>query len=309
MRQNPPNKSLIINLILSGGGSIVKVYVDILIILNSFVNFFILIVTSQFFGEKPRLFRVILSSFVGALFSLTIFLETYGFLFELAVRLACSSVSVLICFGGKSILRFIKLFGVFYSVSFLYAGIMIAIKLLFDPESLSVANGVVYINISPLILIISTLVCYLVLTLIRLISAKNGAGGERVLAKLTLFENSVDLKVLIDTGHNLKDTLTGSPVIVVEKEKLKSLLGEESFMCLVNEDFENNPEILKRFRMMPITTVSGEGMLKGVRCDSIKISRRETLFTVKNPIAVLPETTLGGDYDAVSGTDIIKVMI
>ncbi len=287
----------------------VEVYVDILIILNSFVNFFILLITAAFFGEKPKILRVVAASFVGSLFSLVIFIDSLGFVFELAVRLMCSSVTVLISFKIKNFIRFLRLSAVFYSVSFLYAGIMIGLKLLINPKGLSVANGVVYIDISPLVLIIATLVSYLILTVIRLISRKNGRGGERIKGELRLFEKSVNLDILIDTGHSLKDNLTASPIIITEQSVFKKLLGANDYESFTNEDFRENSALSKRFRMVPLTTVSGEGILKAIRCDSIKINYRDTLFTVDSPIVAVSTTALGGDYDALSGTDIVKVMI
>ena len=77
----------------------VTIYVDILIILNAFVNFFILLVTAAFCRERPKTLRIAIASFVGALFSLYIFLPSYGFAADMAARILCAAATVFTCFG------------------------------------------------------------------------------------------------------------------------------------------------------------------------------------------------------------------
>ena len=108
----------------------VTVYVDILIILNAFVNLFILLVTSLFLKQRAAILRMVAASFVGALFSLYIFLPSGSFLIELLLRLVCAGVTVAVCFGFGSFIRFIRLCAVFYAVSFMYAGVMLAVFVL-----------------------------------------------------------------------------------------------------------------------------------------------------------------------------------
>ena len=50
------------------------IYIDVLIIVNLFVNYFILLTTSKFLNLKLKLSRLILGEILGAIYSLYIFI-------------------------------------------------------------------------------------------------------------------------------------------------------------------------------------------------------------------------------------------
>lgn len=284
----------------------VTVYVDVLIILNAFVNFFILLAEEALSGERVRALRIALAAFTGSLFSLAVFLDSYGILFELLLRLACSTVTVLVCFGFGGLGRFIRLTGVFYAVSFTYAGIMLAMKFMFNPEALGIHNGVVYIGISPLVLVIATLVSYLILTVIRLIARRNGAGGKIITLSAELGERSVSLRALIDTGHDVRDVLTGSPVIITESSKLRELLGDEEYSGFKSGGESASQLLTLRYRLMPIRTVGGSTVLPALRIDRLRIGDSDRMYTVDSPLLAESTASFGGAYTAVAGTDIVR---
>lgn len=286
----------------------VTVYVDILIILNAFVNFFILLVTSAFMSERPKTHRIVISSFVGALFSLYIFLPSYSFALEAAVRFICAATCVFICFGKGSIIRFIRLSVVFYAVSFMYAGAMLGIWFILKPESMVMNNGVVYLDVSPLLLIVITLVSYVILTVVRLVARKNGGGGESVGLKCNLGDKSIKLWALVDTGHNIRDNLARSPVIIITPDKMQELLGEE-FDAFFSGNLPPDSFLFSRYRIIPCKTVGGSALLKGIRCDDMSVHRKDTVFKIDSPILAMSISTLGGDYDAIAGTDILQVTV
>ena len=284
----------------------VTVYVDILIILNAFVDFFILLVTAAFMKERPKTIRIVISSFVGALFSLYIFLPSYSFALEATVRLVCSACCVFACFGKGSFVRFLRLTVVFYAVSFMYAGIMLGIWFILRPESMAINNGIVYLDVSPLLLIAVTLVSYLALTVIRLIARKNGNGGETVGLKCNIGDKSVSLSALVDTGHNIRDNLSSGPVIIVTPNKMKELL-QEQFEPFFEGNLEPHGFLFPRYRIIPCKTVGGSALLKAIRCDSMSVHRKDTVYKIKSPVLAMSISTLGGDYDAVAGTDILQI--
>ena len=285
----------------------VTVYVDILIILNAFVNFFILLVTSAFCRERPKTLRIVLASFVGAAFSLYIFLPSVGFAAEVGVRLLCSAVTVFTCFGRGRLIRFIRLWLSFYAASFLYAGIMIAVWFTLRPESMAVNNGIVYIDISPLLLVGVTLVSYTVLSIIRFFGRKNGSGGETCGIKCKFKDREMTLTALIDTGHSLRDDIGGLAVIIVAPDKMKEFLRNDfEEFC---GDVPPRGELGARYRMIPCKTVGGSSLLKAVRCDSITVHKGGNSFLVKSPLLAMSNVSLGGDYDAIVGTDVLPVTV
>ena len=49
------------------------IYIDVLIVLNIFINYFLLLATTFFLHQKPKRWRLVVSAVVGSLFSLLIF--------------------------------------------------------------------------------------------------------------------------------------------------------------------------------------------------------------------------------------------
>ena len=143
------------------------VYIDVLIFVNMFVNFFILRLSAVLCREKPRAWRILLASFVGALFSLYILLPMGDLFTQSAVKLVTGAVVVTLAFPFAGIKAFLRRVAVFFAASLLYAGFMLAVWYLLKPGGMAVNNGVVYFNVSPLLLITVTLVTYAVLTLLR----------------------------------------------------------------------------------------------------------------------------------------------
>lgn len=287
----------------------VTVYVDVLILLNAVVDFLILVLASALAKEQPRVIRLILASFVGALFSLYIFLPSTPFWIEFSVRVVCSATSVLCCFGFGHIKRFLRLVAFFYAASFLYVGAMLGIWFLFYPSSMAINNGVVYVDFSPLLLLATAFGCYLILTLLRLFTHKSGAGGKQV--DLTLIWNTREYTVsaLVDTGHNLRDEWLGRPVIVADESVFRAFFSREELDCFRRGEMDTGSRWADRFRLIPCSTVAGKAMLPALRLDTARVSSKNLLSTVRSPLLALSETSLGGDYHAVAGTDLCEVMI
>lgn len=80
----------------------------------------------------------------------------------------CMSVLlVLIAFAPKKITVFIKEFAAFFAVNFIFAGLMLAVWLVFKPSGMVYNNAAVYFDIDVKLLVLSTVVCYAVLTLFQ----------------------------------------------------------------------------------------------------------------------------------------------
>ena len=74
---------------------------------------------------------------------------------------------IFITFGKCKIKAYIKRVLIFFALSFSFGGLMIFIYLAFKPKGMGIYNDVIYFDISPVLLIILTLVCYYILLLIK----------------------------------------------------------------------------------------------------------------------------------------------
>lgn len=286
----------------------VTVYVDVLLLVNGFVDYLLLSLTAAVYRERPKLGRLILSSFVAASFSLVIFLPLSSFWWEAAIRAVCSTVTVMVCFGFGSFRRFLRLTAAFYASTFLFAGCMLAVVMLANPQNLAVTNGVVYWNVSPLWMIGGSLGCYLLVALLRRLSRRNGGGGETLCLHLTLASHEITLRALVDTGHAVTDPLTGAGVIITDEPHMKMLLGEARFSAFLHDPTED-PLLCGRYRVIPCQTVAGKELLSGLRCDKVTVSGGRETYTVTEPVLAMSEEKLGGDYHALVGTEFEQVTV
>ena len=270
------------------------VYADVLIVLNLFVNFFILKFTCRLCKENLRFLRVISASFVGAAFSLYIFLPPTGMITETVFRLVISSLIILLAFGFDSIKSFLRRIAVFFAASFLYAGGMMGIWTIFKPNNLAINNGVVYVDISPPVLIIATLVSYAMLSLMRFFSLKQAYSGKRCKLKITYNEKSIVLTALVDTGHSLIDVLTERDVIIIER-KLAMQLTE--ILPTINKI--NNVELPRGFRLIPYSVVGGHGLLPAFIPDRVELLEGNNKREISSTMLGVSEEPLGEDYKGI----------
>lgn len=282
------------------------IYADVLICLNIFVNFLLLQVVKLTTRSKMTLHRQIFASVIGALCSLYIFAPTQPVVVELLIRLAISCL-VVFCFTGRCVpAAFIKNLAVFYGVSFVYAGTMFMLWFLFQPSSMSVNNGVVYFGISPLVLIVSTVISYFLIKLINkyFVSARM----QRLYpAKIYFGEKAVRVTALADTGHSLTDLFSDSAVVVLGKNQGEALFSKDIVDHLGGKDGGSPPPALaSRYRLIPYKSVGSNGILPAFRCDSIEIELDKYTKTVEKPIVAINSGPLSGNYEAIVDASIVE---
>ena len=267
------------------------VYADILIVLNLIVDYFLIKISNKILGLTPKIWRILLSSLIGALFSLYIFLPNSHILAEGTVRLFMITLMVLACYGFKNVKCFLKATGVLFGVTCLYAGIMIALWQIFKPRGMVIHNSVVYFDISPIVLIGATVVGYIAFLGLSKFFSASAKFAEK--SEITLYADgkSVGATAIIDTGNSLTDLFGKSEIIVVDKAVLKALFN--------NLDISQNEDIKARFRSVPCGTVSGTDLLQGFRVDKAKIIHNGKAIMLNKPIAVISKTPLKENYSAI----------
>lgn len=279
------------------------VYVDILIFLNLFVNFFILKITAALCKDTGRISRTILGSAIGALFSLYIFLPQSNALTEMIFRLAVSGVVIIVSFKFDSLKSFLRRISVFFAVSFLYAGFMLGVWFVFKPQNLAVNNGIVYVNISPVLLILTTLAGYVIISVIRYLSNKEAPFGNRCGLTIEANENIIKITALVDTGNSLTDIITKKPVIIIEKGVAEKLLKEiptpENFDTYYNKNTYD-------FRIIPYSTVGGTGLLTAFTPKNITAESNGEKIPLNNVLIAISNEKLGEDYKAIVGPTALK---
>lgn len=252
------------------------IYVDILVIVNLFVNYFLLLATAKFFCIKWKTSRLILGEILGGIYSLYILAPELPWFISSVIKLFMSVTIIAATFGIKKPTQFFKILIYFYSVNFLFSGIMMAVWCWFKPNGMQINNGVVYFNISPVILIISTIISYIIIEAINKIVNKRRLDHKIINLKIKFRTNQISITAKIDTGNFLKEPFSGLPVIVARETSVKPLLPVNTYEQIKDYSADKFTDILNlKIRMIPFKTISEESVLPAFKPDCIKINESE----------------------------------
>ncbi len=272
------------------------VYADILIVLNFIVDYFLLLATAVLLKRKINSWRAVGGAAVGGVASLYIFLPAMPIFADIALKIVVCAVMALVTFGFKCARQFLKAFLLLFAVTCSYGGIMIAVLRIFGPKGMVINNSVVYFNISPLVLVAATVLAYLIFTVLSVIFRRSAATAAECSVTVFAENEKIEITAIADTGNSLKDTFGKSEVIIADKSVISALFGET--------DIAKNPSLSARFRVVPCSTVSGEGIMEGFRCDGAEISLAGRSITLDRPILAVSKTPLRDGYNAIINPEI-----
>lgn len=247
------------------------VYADILMLVNFIVDYFLLSLTSHFLHKNPKLWRRLLGAAAGGVFSLYIFLPQTNFFFQSTVQLLMCATLCFISFGFGDIKTFLRSAAVLFCVNFAYSGAMIAVWLIFKPYGMVINNSVVYFNISPLFLILFSVIGYFTVLVLRKLLKKTFSENTYCDVTVNCGSNTLKLRGIIDSGNSLSDVFGISQIFITEENIVDALLGKQ----------KQNPV---RFRKIPCSTVAGERLLDGYRIDNAKVFYNNKKYEFKNPV-------------------------
>lgn len=282
----------------------VTVYVDILFILNAVVDFFIITVTVKLTRSQSNLLREILSALSAAVFSLYIFLPKSNAFIEILMRIIPSVTAILVACGYKNFKSFIRRTAVFYAVSYFYAGVMLGLWLLLKPKNFVINNGVVYFNFSPLVLLLSAVFCYALITLVSKLAKRHAPHAKRVQITVETENATAIGTALVDTGNSVSDIFSGLPVIIVGKKFARKIFGA-AVCCEVSALGSASQDAVSPARLIPYNTIGGDGLLPAYKCSKVCLNFNGTEQCLNNALIAVTNIDLGEDYDAVINPEIL----
>lgn len=235
------------------------IYVDILIITNIYADFFLLKTTARLTHTPLRNGKCILGALVGSLFSLIILLPPLSSFALLLIRLLSAALMIITAFGGgKSPRELLKIGVIFFFVCFIFAGAEYGIAVLSGGKNMIWHNSTLYVNISLLTLVISTIISYAAISFFRYyIDGKNSTDikYDIIIAKNN---KTVSVKAVGDTCNNLTDVFTGKPVIICSKDSVSHLFGDGEAEKALSAEKEGH---INGWRLIPCSTIQSAGML------------------------------------------------
>lgn len=268
------------------------IYLDILFLLNMLVTYLLLSAVSLLTAVPAKRVRLLLAILLGGIFSLLIFLEMHP-VESFAVKLLTGCALTAAAFYHKKTARvYWRVTASFFLISFLFAGFITAVFLLFPAQGMVYRNGVLYFKISAFMLAVSTTAAYLLIRLVCGILDRRKTGKAVKDVYIHYGGKTVQLRALVDTGNHLRDPFSGLPVIVASFESVKALLPV-SLHAYVQSGIP--PDIpVPMLRFIPVKTVSGERLLASFIPEEMQIDQTVR----KGVLAVSSAPVKGGEYDA-----------
>lgn len=284
----------------------ITVYADVLVALNILITYLILVSVRLVCRFATNKWGVAIASVLGGLSSLIIFCESMSVAWSVIYKLFIASVITAVAFLPGNIRVFLKTFLSFFGISFLFGGVMYAVEITFKPQNILYLNGTVYFNMSITYLVGSVLVIYGVFVIADYFLSKKLGSNEIYKVKITFRNTSTEISGLLDTGNNLKDGMTGRPVIVAELSAVAPLFSFEEVGFFKRGDFTLVPESLKtKVHLIPCNTVAGESLLPCVIPEKveykIKNKKAQTDFV---SLAICNKSLSSGEYKALLNSSI-----
>lgn len=213
------------------------IYADILFIVNTYINYALLRLCGIIRQEKIKTWKVVISAALGGLYSFVILIENFNSVLLLLSKLLFAALCVYIAFEAQSKRRYLKLYLTFIFLSFVFAGIMLAVWFFLSPDSMYYNNTVVYFDINALTLIVLTVICYFVVIIIEKCLKTKIPKSVIYITEIEIMGETFSCRALLDTGNCLKEPFSDLPVVVINSSvknnntTLKALTEKSEELC------------------------------------------------------------------------------
>lgn len=204
-----------------------KVYWDLLFILNFAFDFILLLAVSLVLRRRTKIKRLLLGAFIGALSIFLLFIKINSVQLFI-IKLLVSAIMCLICFSYKNFKYFIRNMMYLYMVSIVLGGFLYLLNIEFSYKQTGLVfyhNG---LSINFIVLIIfAPIIIFLYIK--QGLMLKNNYSSYYHLNLYFKGGNIVSLTAYLDTGNKLVEPVTKKPIILVERSKLKDISLDNSF--------------------------------------------------------------------------------
>lgn len=248
-------------------GAMETVYADSLVILNTAVDYLLLLCAGKLCALPLRRGRMALGALWGGVYALLAVLRPEWFALA-TVKLLAGALAVVLAFGWTA--RTPRAVVAFYAAAAAFAGAVYAAAGLAGRD---VSRGL-YIPVSLRMLALSFAVCY---AAVSLVFRHIGRRAERKLdtVEIALDGRRATVTALEDTGNELTDPISGDGVLVAGAEALSPLFDDPAF--LYDPDPLSALEAVggTRFRLLPCASATtGNALLLCFRPDEILVGGR-----------------------------------
>jgi stage II sporulation protein GA (sporulation sigma-E factor processing peptidase) len=275
------------------------IYVDVLAGVNLAMDYLLLAAAAKLSGTYCTRARLLAGAALGACYAVA----SCGvpFLTLLPVKAAAGFLMVRLCFGARSAAELVRLAALFYLVSCAAAGGALALGKVSDTTFF--AGGGYYIDIPFRVVAAAGAVSW---GLTGLLFRGEAKAREACRVHLDFAGHSADFSLLVDTGNDLSDPVSGRPALVLDRRAAARVLPVEAALPLAALRADNAPAVLAalpgtyrtQFQLLPYRAIGKEGgLLLAFRPERAERDGKPW----QGLAAISPERVANGFYEGLIG--------
>lgn len=296
-----------------------KVYFDLIWLFNFALDFLLIWLTAYLLRLRVTWMRVCVASAVGASYAAMIFLPSLGLLYTHLVKFIFAFVMIWLAFGFKGLVSYVRNLATFYLVSFVAGGGIFAIHFYFLSSSEVISDIVVTRSGGLSMEILGSVVVVGFLLMLWFARGTFSAVEKRQQhtswladVQIELLGEQVICRGLVDTGNQLSDPITRTPVMIIEISRLSHILPA----CLVEtiqspdltdfyagiSDWEDGEKWHSRLRLIPYRAVNKSmQFMVAIKPDRVTIIQPGNRVELNRVLVGLDSGKLSkdGDYHAI----------
>ena len=273
------------------------IYIDVLFILNLWVDFLLLSATARLRGLSVKRWRLLLGAGMGALFSVVLFLPPLIWWQAALVRVCGTVLIALVTFSFLGKRHFFSTVFVFFLLSAVFAGGATMLWYFVAPSGFFTINGVIYYDAPASLLILFTAVSYVGVCIWERITRRRAPKNRMYRLTVVHGDKTVMCDCLYDSGCTLREPFSGKPAVVMEKGAASPFSP-----CLQYENIENVTG--GTLRWIPFRSLGGEGLLPAFLPERMVVSYGRKERDITGCYLAVSEQLTNGEYVALVGTDI-----
>ena len=241
------------------------IYADIMFLLNFCMDFLALFAAGKILGLKLNALKLVAASIFGAVYCIFTFLYNSAIIPEIIINILVSVIMCFIAYNINSLIKFTKIFIIFYAACFMLGGGIEALYYLSGlVKTEDISNGPnLNASFSLHTLIIFTGLCVLIIIFVGTLFKKHASVRDTQLT-IGFMGREVKIDALVDSGNLLYEPISSLPVIVVTLQSAANLFNMDTIEFFAGDSIEylnklnlsgSNIDTALKFRIVPMKSV------------------------------------------------------
>ena len=274
------------------------VYVDILVLVNAVIAFFLLKCTGRIASVQTTFLRLSLSGLLAGLSSLMLLLPPMHAIFLLVLKMVSAILIIITAFPLRGVRRFLKACVCYYFLNLALSGVIFAFTYYRgDLQNVQINNLSVYFNVTPITLITCSTLIYCAIVLYEFVFGKKGQHVQTTfVCQFSMNGQQTNLHgvMMLDSGFSMKDPMLGDAAFLVSFASVQQALPKPLSQA-VQAYFELG-ELKQPLRLVITHTAVGVKCLPAIRAKNLQVNGKQ----LDEILCVFSHERLaGGMYDAI----------